>query len=276
MNTIFDYLEYRDFLRDHYNFNKNNHHFFSFRYISGKTGLDASFYVKVLNKQKHIADKAIPTLVKFLHLNRNEGEYFTFLVKFNKAKHHEQEMFYFEKLLALRKPAATVLDKEMFEYFSTWWNIALRELVNIVPTVTDPAELAARLLPAITPPQARRSLILLQKLGIIEKDAAGAFRLTNDFVTTDGTVQTLAVRSFQKEMIRLAGEAIERVPRGDRDISTLTISTSRECLDLIRDKLAEIRREIMELVRKEECTEEVYQLNFQIFPLTQNKSREKK
>jgi uncharacterized protein (TIGR02147 family) len=276
MNTIFDYLEYRDFLRDHYNYHKNNHRFFSFRYISGKTGLDASFYVKVLNKQKHIADKAIPTLINFLHFNRQEGDYFSLLVKFNKAKQNDQEMFYFEKLLALRRPSATVLDNEMFEYFSSWWNIALRELINIVPAVTDSKDLASRLLPAIAPAQARRSIALLQKLGMIQKDESGAFKLKSDFVTTEGMVHALAIRSFQKEMLRLAMEAIDRVPREDRDISTLTISTSRECLSLIREKLAEIRREIIELVRKEEKTEEVFQLNFQIFPLTQNNAREKK
>ena len=65
------------------------------------------------------------------------------------------------------------------------------------------------------------------------------------------------------------------MPLEDRDISTLTISTSRECLALIREKLSEIRREIIELVRKEEKTEEVFQLNFQIFPLTQNRTRKK-
>ena len=276
MNSVFDYLEYREYLRDHYNYNKNNHRFFSFRYISGKTGLDASFYVKVLNKQKHVADKAITTLINFLRFNRREGDYFTYLVKFNKAKQHDQEMFYFEKLLALRRPSAAVLDKEMYEYFSSWWNIALRELINIVPGITDSADLASRLLPAITPAQARRSISLLQKLGMIQRDDCGAFKLKNDFVTTDGMVQSIAVRSFQKEMIRLAMEVVDRVPRKDRDISTLTISTSRECLGLIREKLAEIRREIMELVRKEETAEEVFQLNFQIFPLTQNSAPEKK
>jgi uncharacterized protein (TIGR02147 family) len=276
MNTIFDYLEYRDYLRDHYNYNKNNHRFFSFRYISGKTGLDASFYVKVLNKQKHIADKAIPTLIAFLHLGKREGDYFTYLVHFNKAKQHDQEMIYFEKLLALRKPSAAVLDKEMYEYFSSWWNIVLREEMNILPYSGKVRELASRLLPAITEAQAKRSVRLLQKLGMIRKDDDGIYRLTNDFVTTDGAVRAIAVRSFQKEMIRLAMEALDRVPREDRDISTLTISTSRECLEVIRERLAEMRREIIELVRREEKTEEVFQLNFQIFPLTQNRSREKK
>jgi uncharacterized protein (TIGR02147 family) len=276
MNTVFEYLDYRDYLRDHYHFNKNSHGFFSFRYISGKTGLDASFYVKVLNKQKHIADTAIPTLINFLRFSRREGNYFTNLVKFNKAKQHEQEMFYFGKMLALRKPSATVLSKEMFDYFSSWWNIALRELINIVPSGIDHRELAARLLPPITPVQARKSIALLRKLGMITCDENGVFKLSDDFITTDGMVQNIAVRSFQKEMIRLAGEAIDRVPREDRDISTLTISTSRECLELIREKLSEVRREIMELVRKEEKTEEVFQLNFQIFPLTQNSVRVKK
>jgi uncharacterized protein (TIGR02147 family) len=276
MNTIFDYLEYRDYLRDHYNFNKNNHRFFSFRYISGKTGLDASFYVKVLNKQKHIADKAIPTLITFLHLGKREGDYFTYLVHFNKAKQHDQEMIFFEKLLALRKPSATVLDKEMYEYFSSWWNIVLREEINILPYSGKARELGSRLLPAITEAQAKRSVRLLQKLGMIRKDDDGIYRLKSDFVTTDGAVQVIAVRSFQKEMIRLAMESLDRVPREDRDISTLTISTSRECLEVIRERLAEMRREIIELVRREEKTEEVFQLNFQVFPLTQNRSREKK
>ncbi|MBN2036686.1 MAG: TIGR02147 family protein [Chitinispirillaceae bacterium] len=276
MNSIFDYLEYRDYLRDHYNHNKNSHRFFSFRYISNKTGLDASFYVKVLNKQKHISDKAIPTLIAFFHFNKREGDYFTHLVHFNKAKNQDQEMFYFEKMLALRKPAAKVLDKEMYEYFSTWWNIALREQLNIMPYSGNAKDLAARLLPPITEAQAKRSVKLLHKLGMIHKDAQGTYRLTSDFVTTNGMVASIAVRSFQKEMIRLSMEALDRVPVEDRDISTLTISTSRECLDVIREKLGEIRREIMELVRKEEKTDEVFQLNFQIFPLTQNRAREKK
>jgi uncharacterized protein (TIGR02147 family) len=89
-------------------------------------------------------------------------------------------------------------------------------------------------------------------------------------------VQTIAVKNFQKDMIRLAMEALDRVPREDRDISTLSISTSRDCLEAIRERLAEMRREIMDLVRREEKTEEVYQLNFQIFPLTQNSTRGKK
>ena len=185
-------------------------------------------------------------------------------------------MIFFEKLQALRKPSATMLNKEMYEYFSSWWNIVVREQMNILPYTGNAKELASRLLPSITEAQAKRSVKLLRNLGIITKDNDGVHRLKSDFVTTDGMVQAVAVRNFQKDMIRLAMEALDRVPREDRDISSLTISTSRECLEVIRDRLTEIRREIMDLVRREEKTEEVYQLNFQIFPLTQNTARGKK
>jgi uncharacterized protein (TIGR02147 family) len=65
-------------------------------------------------------------------------------------------------------------------------------------------------------------------------------------------------------------EAIDRVPKSDRDITTLTVSTTRSCLEEIRERLTEVRQEIMEIVRKEDKAEDVYQINFQVFPLTRN------
>jgi uncharacterized protein (TIGR02147 family) len=68
----------------------------------------------------------------------------------------------------------------------------------------------------------------------------------------------------------LAAEAIERIPKEQRDISTLTLSTSAACLEAIRERLSEVRQEIMEMVKMDGNAEEVYQLNFQVFPLTHN------
>jgi hypothetical protein, TIGR02147 len=276
MNTIFDYMEYRNYLRDHYDCNKRSHPFFSFRYIALKTGLDASFYVKVLNKQKHIADTAISPLIGFLKLNKREGEYFGALVHFNKAKNPDQERLYFEKMLSLRTPPAKVLEKECYDYFSSWRNIALRENLNIISFKGDCASIAGKLLPPSTPAQVRQSIKLLEKLGMIRKDDHGVFKPADEFITTDGIVKAMAVKSFQKEVCKLGMEAIDRIPKTDRDISTLTISTSRACLEAIRERLTEFRREIMELVGKEEKADEVYQINFQIFPLTHNTPAEEK
>jgi uncharacterized protein (TIGR02147 family) len=274
MIDIFEYLQYQEFLRDHYKCSKNHQRFFSFRYIALKTGLDASFYVKVLNKQKHISDSAIPKLVDFLRLNKRESEYFSVLVRFNKAKRPEQERMYFEKLLALRNPVSKTLDKDKYDYFSSWRNIAVWEELKVIHFKGDFADLAARLNPSISTAQAKSSVRLLEKLGMVRHEKDGTYRTTDQFVSSDGVTRAMAVRAFQKEVGLLAANAIERIPREQRDISTLTLSTSAACLEAIRERLTEVRHEIMEMVKKDDTAEEVYQLNFQIFPLTCNRETE--
>lgn len=273
MEDIFSYLDYREFLRDHYNHHKIHHSYFSFRYVAGKTGLDASFYVKVLNKQKHIANTAIPILSTFLKLQKREATYFSTLVYFNKAKTADQESLYLQKLLLLRKPSATVIENDLHEYFAAWWNVAIREELNILKFTDNYEELAARIQPAITVQQARRSVKLLQKLGLIKQDENNIFKPAHDFLTTNGIDNAKAIRAYQKTALKLASSAIDLVPREDRDMSTLTISTSHACLEAIRERLSEVRREIMEMVRQDQHAEEVFQINIQIFPVTKNRSR---
>jgi uncharacterized protein (TIGR02147 family) len=132
------------------------------------------------------------------------------------------------------------------------------------------AGLAVRLNPAISPAQAKSSVRLLEKLGMVVREKNGTYRATDQFVSSDGVTRAMAVRMFQKEMSVLAAEAIERIPKDQRDISTLTLSTSAACLEAIRERLSEVRQEIMEMVKMDGNAEEVYQLNFQVFPLTHN------
>lgn len=275
MDDIYKYLDYREYLRDHFDYNKSCHRYFSFRYVAGKTGLDASFYVKVLNKQKHIANSAIPVLAEFLKLSKREGAYFSLLVHYNKAKSMDQETFFLQKLLILRKPVATVIENELYEYLASWWNVVLREELNIIEFRDDYEGLAGRLHPAISDQQARRSIKLLEKLKLVAQTADGTWKPTREFLTTEGSDHVKAVRAYQKSVLKLAASAIDSVPREERDFSTLTISTSRKGLEIIRERLLDIRREIIELVRKDENAEEVYQINFQVFPLTRNSSRKK-
>jgi uncharacterized protein (TIGR02147 family) len=266
--SIFDYLEYRDFLREHYQYCKEHFGFYSYRYISRKTGIDASFYVKVLQKQLHIADKSITILADFLSFKKRERQYFEALVKFNKARQKEQMKTLFEKLIALKDPVAKTLDGKKYSFFSDWHNIAIKELLNFYKFKGDYKELSELLIPAISETQAKKSIELLLGLGLVELRSDGYYQLTEQFLTTGEVLKSLIISHFQKEMSRLGMEAFDRIPREDRDISTVTVSTSKECLEMIRERIAEMRKEILEMVKREETVDGVYQMNFQIFPLT--------
>lgn len=269
-NSIFDYLDYRDYIGDHFKYNKAHHSYFSYRYINLKTNLDPGFYVKVIQKQKHIADTTIVILSKFFEFDQKEAEYFRILVQFNKAKKPELEKLYFEKLQSFKLPEAKILDWSMYDYFLKWHTIAIREEINTIAFDGDYDDLAQRFVPQISADEARDAVALLEKLKLIRRDNDNKYEIVDSFVASDGSIKTFAIREFQKQMCRLGMESIDRIPKDERDISTLTISTSKKCLEIIKDKLATVRKEIVDIIGKEKTVEEVYQINFQIFPLTRN------
>lgn len=245
MKSLFEYLDYRDYLADHYAFNKQRFPFFSYRYVSAKSGLDASFYVKVLQKQMHISEKAIEPLCQFLKFAKKESEYFRTLVRFNRAAQQDRSKRYFEKLIELREPKTHTLDAAKYEYFNKWYYIAIRELLNCYPFSGDYKDLAARLNPPIKIIEAKKAIELLLALSLIKKREDGVYELTDQFVTTGETWNTLAVENFQKEAIRLAGESIARIPKKYRETSTITVSVSWNCFDAMKQRLREVRKELL-------------------------------
>jgi uncharacterized protein (TIGR02147 family) len=275
LKSIFDYLEYREYLKDHYESNKLRNSFFSYRYIAAKTGLDSSFYVKVLQKQLHISAKALPVVINFLNLNKKESDYFTLLVKFNRAKNQDEMKLYFEKLIEFREPRTRALDAEKYEYYSKWYYIAIRELLNYYQFDGDFKSLAAKLNPPISEAKARRALELLVKLRLVKKRDDGYYELTDQFVTTGESWNSIAIENYQRETIRLAGESIRRIPKQDRETSTVTVSVSRKCFKSMKERLREVRKELLEMARIDNDPDGVYQINFQVFPLTRADHREK-
>ena len=268
MDSIYEYLDYRDFLHDHYKEQKEKNPIFSFRYVAGKTGLDASFYVKLINKQRHINDNRIKPLCVFCKLRQRESDYFKTLVNFNKAKRKEQEEYYFEKLVTLKKSAAKKIDRYAYRYFTEWYNVPLRELLNIYDfDGSDYKGLALMLSPPIKESEARRAVRTLLELGMIAPDKNGFYRPADAAISTGKGWKSEIVRSFQKSMIRLSESALDRIDPELRDISTLTVSTSPACLQKMRERLSQVRKELIEMITSDEASA-VYQINMQIFPLS--------
>ena len=83
------------------------------------------------------------------------------------------------------------------------------------------------------------------------------------------------LRHFQKENLQLASKAIDRFPRPQRDISTLTVSISEDGANRIREELADFRKKLVNIVAEDQNVDRVYQINFQSFPLSLPKQESK-
>ena len=179
MKSVFEYLEYRDFLKDFYEEKKKERTFFSYRLFGSKVGMDASYLAKVLIKHRHISNNSIGKIAVFCGLNEREAEYFETLVDFVKAKSHRESKLLFEKLLSLKSVNASTLIESQYEFYQKWYHSAIRSILEFYDFRGDYKALAEQLSPEISVKEAKDSIRLLEKLQLIKKDLMGRYRMTD-------------------------------------------------------------------------------------------------
>ncbi|MBN1308495.1 MAG: TIGR02147 family protein [Chitinispirillaceae bacterium] len=270
MPQIYAYTNSRQFLKDYYEERKRARPSFSYRYFANKAGFKSkSFIYKVITGQKALSKDAVFALAQAMELKKQETEYFEAIVNFTQAKSAREREFYFNHIQSFSKNRLTTqLRRDQFDYFSKWYLPAVREMVTYLDFKDDFKVLARSLNPPITTVQARNAVKLLLKLKLIERLPSGRYRQTDKAVTTGSEMKSLAVTMFQKENLQLAAESLERHDSRDRDLSTLTVGVTEEGVGHIAEEIAQFRKRLVALVEKEEPVDRVYQINFQLFPLS--------
>jgi uncharacterized protein (TIGR02147 family) len=267
--SIFEYLDYREFLRDFYREQKQKHFFFSFRFLSQKTKIDPAHIARVFQCKRHLSEKSLAPFIALCKFNDEEKRYFDQLVAFNMARTERQARQAFEALLSLSSVKSLTLRPEQYGFYTKWYYTAVRALIAMRSfTDKDCSRIAQTLSPPITASQAREAVKLLLKLGLVRKGPDGILGVTDAHITTGAQWRSLAVNAFQAETLRLARESLDRHEKELRDISTVTIGIKRDRMDEIRQRIAEFRKSIIHCAEEDQEPDDVYQLNIQLFPLT--------
>ena len=267
--SVFDYLDYRAFLRDAYTDLKARQRGFSYRWFSRRAGMSSPNFLKlVIDGQRNLTGRSAEQFAQALGLSGREVAFFHELVGFGQAGTAAEKNRFFERIGAFRRHRAVrSLERQAFEYLSCWYYPAVRELVSCAGFREDPEWIAQRLIPAITPAEARRALDLLLELGLIERGEDGCLRQGEPLLSTGPEVRSLAVSNFHRQMMERASAAIDTVPREHREISGVTVSLSPRTFQMVKDKIIALRAELLALSAQEDESTRVVQLNFQAFPL---------
>ncbi|MDG5816880.1 TIGR02147 family protein [Chitinispirillales bacterium ANBcel5] len=267
MRPVFDYMDYQAYLRNYYEEKKRETTFFSYRYMGRRLGLDPGFLVKVLQGKMHLSVKAASAVSKLCKFTNSESEYFECLVRFARSSSPEENKIYFEKLMEIRGVDAQIVAVRQYDFYKKWYHSAIRSLIGFYPFAGNYEELAKKLAPPITQEQAEESIKLLLELGFIEKDSDGKYSLTENIITTGDSWKSAMISAYQEETIKLAGEAIDRFSKEVRDISTMTVSARVKDLETIKELARKFRQSVLQLC-SEHTGEVVYQVNLQVFPLS--------
>lgn len=267
---LFEYGDYRQYLKDWFRAAKAERRSYSFRSFSKKAGFRTSnFLLLVMQGKRNLTEDSLKKVVVGLDLNRQEQEFFRNLIFFNQAKTHPDKNLYYQRLLQSRKfSQLKAIEKRQYEYYSTWYHPVVRELVASKDYDGSPEWIAQRLSPQITPVQVAKSIELLEGLGFIRKNGNGRWVQTDVVISTGPELNSVIVHNYHKALLDLAKSVMDQPSMKDRDVSALTLGVRRERVAEIRSRIRRFREELLSLASQDTEPEEVVQLNLQFFPVT--------
>jgi len=265
-----DFDDYRSFLGAYTRYLKAGPRAVSYRELSRRAGFRSpNFLQQVIDAKRNLAGESIERVAKVLDLNLEQSQYFKNMVLFNQAKTTSDKQFYAGQLIKSRLyQKSNPSGKVQYEYFSNWTLVPIRELVGIDGFRDDPHWIANQLVPAISITQARQSLKKLEKMGLVVRQEDGTLVQTEANISTGDEVSYSAIAHFHKDMIQKGSEAIDRVAETDREISSVTVGVSKESATRIKKSIQKFRKQLMEIAAQDVRSNQVYQINFQLFPLT--------
>lgn len=268
MINIFTYLDYRKFLKDIQEEKKRENASFSFRHLAREIEVDSGYITKIFAGQRHISLPLARKMAGFFRLDKRQTRYLSLLVQFAKAKTQTEKARFYEQLLTFKTSQASVLTEKQYGLFGKWYNLAVREMIACFDFTGDFADLGKRISPSISEAKARKSVALLDRLGLIRKNSEGVYERVEPVWTTDRDIESVAVNKLQIGMLNLAKEAYDRFPRALRDMSTLTLSISSEEYKTMVDDLTALRMKFLAMARNCKNPDRVYHLDLALFPLS--------
>lgn len=271
MANVFKYIDFRKFLKDHFQWLKKNRRGITHRFLCQKAGFTSANFLKlVMDGKRNLTEQSIPAVCKAFELDGKEAEFFKSLVLFNQAKKVEKKDRAYDELKNIRRNLSSdLLDHSQMDYLEKWYHVAIRELVETKDFREDPEWISRKLKKKVSPHQVKKSLALLEKLGLLLRNKEGKILPQQKALSTHDEVAHLAAYRFHQSMIQQALEALKSSPAEEREISSLSLSVSKELFLEIKKRIQNFRREIHALASEEKNAEAVYQLNLQFFNLTE-------
>ena len=273
---VFDFLDYREYLRAYYDDRKENGRGFSYRAFARKAGLKSPNYLKlVIDGDRNLTPAMAIRFGKACGLEDEGLLFFEQLVAFNQAKTSSERAERYRSLSGHKDfRRAHKLDLAQAAYHGEWFIPAIRELALRNDFRADAAWIAERMVPRISKADAARALRVLFELDLLVEDDDGRVHPKDTNVTTGAQTRWVHIGEYHRTMMKMAAESIDNVVAAERDITSLTLCVDEGKLAEIKEELARLRHSLMALADDASDPAQVVQINFQLFPLSTSKAHE--
>lgn len=270
LKPVTTYIDYRKYLADYYAFHKRHTRHFSHRWFAEKAGLSSSSYFKrIVDGKRNLTRPMIEKFCAAMKLREREARYFRHLVLFNQAKTAAEKSEHYTTIRTLAGAVhEKVLQADQYDYFKNWYTPVIRELLCMEDFGDDFPRLARMVVPPISAREARDAVRLIKRLGLVKKQPGGGYVQTDKSIAADPRIRSIAARSYTDAMLGHARTALHTMDPAIRNISTMSLGVTREQYAVLAQELEAFKERVKAIVTRDETPEQVYELNFALFPVS--------
>lgn len=278
--TLSDYLDYRLFLQDFYHFKKEitkrDIRPYSYQLFSAAANIKSPNYLKmIIEGQRNLSDDMVLKFAKALGLNKEQTEEFGFLVRLNQAEDTTERNIYLKKLSEVRisqKLKTGEIDRKVWEKIPNWVAWVIYAMIDQEGVNFDVKSLKELLRNKASEKEVEDALNSLLASGELKKDSiTGEMKKSANLTDSAEEIPVALVRKLQMQLMYIGLESLYQEAPQEREFGTLTLSLTKEEFEEIKFKLRQLRKSIHKdnaIARREKKGERIYQINIQLFPVT--------
>jgi len=265
---VFEYLDYREYLKAYYTWKKEINRSFSYLMFSKLAGKGSPNFIKyIIDGKRKLNVKNIPNICSACKLEGKKLEYLATLIKWNESYDPVTREFLWKHLKKMiPKTKYYVLKEFESKILNRWYFLLLIEMINHKNFKYDPEWISKMIYSNVSPQEIQQTYQLLIDMGLIEKTGSKLRRQKTKIISTSDLPSEF-IRNYHKNIIPLGIEALTKIPVTKRQITSATLSIKKNDINFIKQKIKEFRDEIIDHVEKVDQADEIYQLNLQFFPL---------
>lgn len=241
--------------------------------VSRRLGLPRtrSYFTDIL-RGKAVSAVFVERLVDLTELNRTEAKYFRALVRFAQASDPREREEAFDDVVALNRVPWAKAAGDSWEYYKDWRNQLVRALLLLEPCDGNWEKLARRSLLPISGAEVKKTIAVLQRLGMVVQGDDGFWRPAQQSLSTGTGVDDKILRQAQMVQLEHVRDDLLHDPEGrpPRKVTTSVVSISGPGLDRILVRMDRLRSEIRALAHRDpHPADRAYLIALAAVPLTQ-------
>ena len=273
MVSVFQYMNYRTFLKDYYEIRKKQRVGFTYAKFSKQAGIKSPNYLKlVMDGEKNLTPENIIRFSRAIELKDEENDYFEALVHFNQARSSMEKDFHQSRLKRIqgRDQESKTLEEFEFDAISSWLHHTLMVMTNVKRFREDPSWISRHLFGTASETEVREVLDQLLRIKFLERTGDGALRQTFRQVKTKPEMQRMSGKIFYEGLLKQAIQSLRTSDSAAREMSTYIVGLSPEKLPELKRRVREFMKDLNAWALESPGPAQVYALCFAGFPLTQS------